>query len=177
MGGVAFADEDILQFNGTSWSLYFDGSDVGLPAAADVFAFYNLDADTILMSFAANVTLGGVTYTPRDIARFDATSLGSTTAGSFSMYFNGVDVGLSASAENIDALEVLPDNRILISTTGSPVVTGVSGALDEDILAFTPTALGTNTSGSWALYFDGSDVGLADTNNEDIDALDVAAQR
>ena len=98
------------------------------PAAADVFAFHQLDADTILMSFAANVTLGGVTYTPRDIARFDATSLGSTTAGTFSMYFNGVDVGLSASAENIDALEVLPDGKVLISTTGNPVVTGVTGA-------------------------------------------------
>src|SRR6185503_7478111 len=120
VGGVAFADEDILKFDGTTWSLYFDSSDVGLPAAADVFAFYNLDADTILMSFFADVTLGGVTYTPRDIAQFNATSLGSTTAGTFSMYFNGVDVGLSASAENIDALEVLPDNRILISTTGSP---------------------------------------------------------
>ena len=47
--------------------------------------------------------------------------------------------------------------------------------LDEDILAFTPTTLGANTSGTWAMYFDGSDVGLAETNNEDIDALDVAA--
>jgi hypothetical protein len=146
---------------------------VGLATAADVFAFYSLDADTILMSFAANVTLGGVTYTPTDIVRFDATSLGSTTAGTFSMYFNGVDVGLSASAESIDALEVLPDNRILVSTTGNPTVTGVTSGADEDILAFTPTTLGATTSGTWALYFDGSDVGLADTNNEDIDALDV----
>ena len=46
VGGVAFGDEDILQFNGTTWSLFFDGSDVGLPAAADVFAFHQLDADT-----------------------------------------------------------------------------------------------------------------------------------
>ena len=130
--------------------------------AADLFAFYNLDADTILMSFAHNVTLGGVTYTPTDIAQFDATSLGTTTAGAFSMYFNGVDVGLSASAENIDALDVLPDGRVLISTTGNPTVTGVTGAADEDILAFTPTTLGTTTSGTWAMYFDGSDVGLSD---------------
>jgi hypothetical protein len=59
------------------------------------------------------------------------------------MYFNGADVGLSSNFEDIDAIEVLPDNRVLISTTGDPSVTGVSGAADEDILAFTPTTLGT----------------------------------
>ena len=39
-------------------------------------------------------------------------------------------------------------------------VTGVSGA-DEDLLAFTPRTLGATTSGSFSLYFDGSDVGLS----------------
>jgi len=52
-------------------------------------------------------------------------------------------------------------------------VPGVSSAKDEDVLAFTPTALGNTTSGTWAMYFDGSDVGLAETSGEDIDALDV----
>jgi len=61
---------------------------------------------------------------------------------------------------------------VLISTVGDPSVTGITGAANEDILAFTPTSLGTNTSGTWSLYFDGSDVGLTDAN-EDIDALDV----
>ena len=173
VGGVAFGDEDILEFNGSTWSLFFDGSDVGL-TTVDVFAFYNLDANTILMSFNTSITLNGVTFAPTDIAQFDATSLGATTAGTFSMYFNGVDVGLSVAAENIDALDVLPDGKVLISTVGNPTVTGVTGAADEDILAFTPTTLGTTTSGTWALYFDGSDVGLADTGMEDIDALDVA---
>jgi len=65
----------------------------------------------------------------------------------------------------------LADGRVLVSTTGSSTV--VSGAADEDILAFTPTSLGANTSGTWAMYFDGSDVGLADSSNEDTDAVDV----
>ena len=173
VGGVAFADDDILQLNGSTWSLYFDGSDVGL-SSADVLALYSLDADSLLMSFNTSITLSGIAFTPTDIARFDASSLGSTTAGTFSMYFNGADVGLSASSENIDALEVLQDGKLLISTTGSPVVTGVSGAADEDILQFTPATLGTNTTGTWALYFDGSDVGL-DASSEDIDALDIDA--
>ena len=172
VGGVSFADEDILKFDGSTWSLFFDGSDVGL-TSADVLGFHLLDADSLLLTFNTSVTLGGVTYAPTDIVRFDATSLGPTTAGTFSMHFNGVAVGLSASTENIDAMDVLSDGKILISTTGNPTVPGLSGLADEDILAFTPQTLGNNTSGTWALYFDGSDVGLADSSQEDVDALSV----
>ena len=171
IGGVSSADEDILFFDGTNWSLFFDGSDVGV-GSPDLFAFSILDADTILMSFGTNVTVNGITATPQDVLRFDATSLGSTTAGTFSMYFDGSDVGLSTTAEKIDSLSLLPDGRLLISTTGDPSVPGVAGQ-DEDVLAFTPTSLGDVTSGTWSLYFDGSDVGLANTSGEDIDALDV----
>jgi len=69
-------------------------------------------------------------------------------------------------------VSLLPDGRVLLSTTGSSSVAGVTGA-DEDVLAFTPTTLGTATSGTWAMYFDGSDVGLADASSEDVDALDA----
>ena len=172
VGGVSFQDEDILEFNGTTWSLFFDGSDVGL-GPVDVFAFHLLDADSLLLSFNTSITLGGVTYAPTDIVRFDATSLGSVTAGTFSMYFNGIDVGLDASSDYIDAVDILPDGTLLISTRGNPSVPGLTGLADEDILAFTPATLGDPTSGTWALYFDGSDVGLADSSNEDVDALDV----
>ncbi|HEX6268592.1 MAG TPA: hypothetical protein VFZ43_00015 [Anaerolineales bacterium] len=172
VGGISFRDEDILRFDGSSWSLFFDGSDVGV-GGVDVFAFYLVDADTLLLSFDKAVTVGGLTFAPTDIAQFDATSLGDTTAGTFSMYFNGIDVGLDASADYIDALEVLPDGRLLISTRGNPTVPGVSGARDEDILAFVPGSLGNTTSGTWSMYFDGSDVGLGETSNEDIVALDV----
>jgi hypothetical protein len=171
VAGLAFADEDILNFDGSIWSLFFDGSDVGV-GAADVFAFYLLDQDSILLAFRASVTVGGQTYAPTDIVRFDATSLGLNTAGTFSMYFNGADVGLDATGEKIDALSVLPDGKILVSTTGDSSVPGVSGR-DEDVLAVTPITLGNNTSGTWTMYFDGSDVGLADTSSEDVDSLEV----
>jgi sugar lactone lactonase YvrE len=166
IGGISFADEDILEFNGTTWSLFFDGSDVGV-GGVDLFGFSLLDADTILMSFGGAVTVNGGTLsvTPQDVVKFDATSLGTSTAGTFSMYLDGSTVGLDASGESIDSVSQLSDGRILISTTANPSVPGVSGA-DEDILAFTPG------SGTWSLYFDGSDVGLT-TTSEDIDALDV----
>jgi hypothetical protein len=131
-----------------------------------------VDADTALMSFNSAITIGSLAINPQDVVQFDATSLGSLTAGSFSMYFDGSDVGLSSTAEKIDSVNVLDDGRLLISTTGNPSVPAVSGA-DEDILAFAATALGESTGGSWSLYFDGSDAGLAEASSEDVDALDV----
>ncbi|HSL45271.1 MAG TPA: hypothetical protein VK897_17690 [Anaerolineales bacterium] len=173
LGGVSFADEDILRFDGQNWSLFFDGSDVGL-SGTDVVAFNPLNETSLLLAFSGSPTLNGVVYSPNDIVRFNATSLGTTTAGTFSMYLDGSDVGLDTSAEKIDALGILPNGNVLISTTGNSSLPGVTWN-DEDILEFTPTSLGDNTSGTWSWYFDGSDVGLSTSSNEDLDALDVAA--
>jgi hypothetical protein len=169
--GFAFSDEDILRYdpNTNTWTLFFDGSDVGLTNSnADIDAFDILDDGTLLFSILGSATLPTVgSVTNADIVRFTPTSLGGTTAGSFSWYFDGSDVGLSSNSEDIDAVDRLADGRILISTSGSASVTGAS-ANDEDILAFTPTALGATTTGSWAFYFDGSDVGLSNSASEDV---------
>ena len=163
-------DEDIIYFDGATWSMLFDGSDVGVTGELD--AFHLLNANTVLFSLAGSTTLpGNVSVQDRDIVRFTATSLGSTTAGTFSIYFDGDDVGLTQSGEDLDAIDILPDGRIIVSTLGNFSVPGVSGA-DEDLIAFTPTTLGPTTSGTWAIYFDGSDVGLG---GEDVDALAIAS--
>src|SRR4030095_4256735 len=62
IGGVTFADDDILRFNGSTWSLYFDGSDVGLGSGVDATAFALVDEDTALFVFDTSVTLVSVTY-------------------------------------------------------------------------------------------------------------------
>jgi hypothetical protein len=170
-GGVAFADEDILQLNRVTnvWSMYFDGSDVGITSEVDAFAL--LPDGTILLSLDADVTVAGFgTVDDSDVIRFTPTSLGSTTAGTFTWYFDGSDVGLTTSAEDVDAIDFAPDGRLIISTLGSFGVSGVSGN-DEDLLAFTATSLGAATSGTWSLYFDGSDVGLNNATSEQINEI------
>ena len=164
-------DEDIITYNGSSWSMVFDGSDVGLSSEIDDFHLF--DSDTILLSLASDLSVPGLGVVDEsDIIRFDATSLGANTAGAFSLYFDGSDVGLTNSNEDVDALSILSDGRILVSTVGDASVPGLLAA-DEDLMAFTPTSLGATTAGSWALYFDGSDVGL--TGSEDIDGATLAA--
>ncbi|MGH3064856.1 MAG: hypothetical protein ACRDOF_01010, partial [Gaiellaceae bacterium] len=177
VGALAVANEDVVSFDGVaSFSLAFDGSDVGL-SSRRLDAFSWLDADTLLFSLDTDgAALPGVagTIDDSDIVRFDATSLGETTSGTFGLYFDGSDVGLTTNAEDVDAFELLANGQLLVSTQGSVGVTGVSGA-DEDLLAFTPATLGTTTSGAFSMYFDGSDVGLSTSAGEDIDAAAVDA--
>ena len=165
-------DEDVVAYDGTDFEMVFDGSDVGV-SGLDVDALAFLDDGSLLLSFTSAGSVGGAgSVDDSDIVRFVPAELGDNTAGSFEFYFDGSDVGLTTSGEDVDGLEVLDDGTLLISTTGSVSVSGASGS-DEDLLAFTPSQLGTTTSGSWVRYFDGSDVGLSTSSSEDTNAAAV----
>jgi hypothetical protein len=171
VGGASFADEDILSLNRSTgaWSLYFDGSDVGITSDVDAFAL--MTDGTILVSLDTDGTVTGFgTVDDSDILRFTSTSLGSNTTGSFTWYFDGSDVGLTTTAEDVDAISFSPDGKLILSTVGAFSVTGASGN-DEDLIAFTASTLGTTTTGTWSLYFDGSDVGLNTTTSEQINGI------
>ncbi|MCP4012351.1 MAG: hypothetical protein GY728_04495, partial [Phycisphaeraceae bacterium] len=150
-------------------SLWFDGSDVGL-SSFRLDGLSRLPDGDLLLSFNAGGTVGGVTFDDSDIVRFTPTQLGAATAGTFSLWFDGSDVGLTTNGEDINAFDVLEDGTIIISTQAGHRLASVRGN-DEDLLAFTPSSLGATTSGTFARYFDGSDVGLASSNAEDIDAI------
>lgn len=171
VGGVSFADEDVLAFDtGTnSWSMYIDGSDVGLSGAGarDVNAVHVLDDGSVLLSFLGATTIPDVgSVDDSDIVRFVPTSTGASTAGSFEWYFDGSDVGLSSNGEDVDSVYLTASGDLLISTLGSYSVTGASGS-DEDLIRFSPTSLGATTAGSWSIEFDGSDVALNSSSSED----------
>jgi hypothetical protein len=167
------ANEDILTWDGADgFDLYFDGTDVGLDKLV-LDAFAVTGPSEILMSFTAAGSVPDIgSVDDSDVVKFAADSLGENTAGSFSFYFDGSDVGLTRSGEDVDAIEVLQDGTLLLSTISSFSVPSLSGE-DEDVIAFTPASLGESTAGVWAMYFDGSDVGLADSSHEDVNAVAV----
>lgn len=180
VSGIAFGDEDIVAYNRNTgtWSWIFDGSDVGM--SGDMDSVTRLSDGSLLLSFDASFTLTGVgTVDDSDVIRFVPTSLGATTAGTSSMYFDGSDVGLAANDEDIDAFGFAPNGALVVSVLGQFSVPGPSSTTlsgqDEDLIAFTPTSLGATTSGTWAMYFDGSDVGLSETNNEDVNGVWIDA--
>jgi len=168
--GLSFRDEDILVYNQANdqWDMVFDGSDVGV-GNADLDGFAILDDGTILMSFDVPINFPAIGLVDdSDIVKFTPTQLGPNTSGSFTLFFDGSDVGLTTGSEDIDALAYTADGKLLISTYGTATVDGVR-ALDEDLLRFTPTSLGATTAGTWELFFDGSAVGLT-TSSEDVTA-------
>ncbi len=176
-------NEDVVEYNPSTgtWTMLFDGSDVGL-AGFVIDGLAQTATGDILLSFTAAGTISGMTGGPSgsttlddsDIVRFVPTSLGSTTAGSFVFHFDGSDVGLTQNDEDIDAIAIAPDGRLVISLLGAGSATGSTTVQDEDVLVFTATSLGSATAGSFAMYFDGSDVGLSTNAGEDLVGLAFA---
>jgi hypothetical protein len=162
--GLAYTDEDVvLDDPDTGLSLLFDGSTRGL-AEEDVDALARLADGRLLLSLDSPVKnlpgLGAVAVDDSDVVSYNPAT------GLYAWYFDGSDVGLTTTAEDIDALALLPDGRLLLSTTGALKVTGLTAA-DEDVVAFNGTLGSNTTSGTWSLYFDGTDL----PNLSDIDAI------
>ena len=170
VGGITYADEDVLAFdtNSSSWSMVIDGSDIGL-TINDIDALQRLTDGSFLISLERAQSIGSLgTVDDAEMVRFVPTSLGDTTSGTFEKYFDGTDVGLAAGGEDVDGFGLAADGRPVASTLGGFFV-GVSGE-GKDLIVLNDAILGDPTSGTWATYFDGSDVELTDTA-EDIDAL------
>jgi hypothetical protein len=128
------------------------------------------------MSTLGPFSVTGASGENADLTRFVPTALGATTSGTWSMYFDASDVGLTTNNEGVDAVAVedsSPTDKIILSTTGSFSVTGLSGG-DEDVFKFvpTPTSTGSNTAGTYesALFFDGSAFGL---EGNDVTGIDL----
>jgi serine protease len=171
LGGLSFTGSDLVSVvTGPDGQLFYqmllDGSDVGLNTKSErLSAFTFLPNGSLLVSTVGNYNVpaaggGRLKGGPQEILQFWYTQLGETTIGYWSVYLKGSDVGLSSPTENIDAIAVLPNGNLIISTTGLVAAPGVI-AQGEDLIVFKPAARGDYTRGSWSLYFDGSDVGLS----------------
>ena len=112
-------------------------------------------------------SVGGVDFTPADILAYD----GAT--GQWSLQFNASDVSV---AKNLAAFarqdrSGQPDLYYLVFNANQNIP-GLGTVTPFDVVRFTPTQLGATTAGTFAWYFDGSDVGLTQSG-EKIDALSL----
>ena len=168
LNGNNFDDEDVIVYDpiNQTWSQYLDGSDIGL-AGSDLDGVHVNSNGSVLFSLNDDANIDGIgDVDDADILSFNPTSTGDNTTGTLELYFDGSDVGLDSSSEDIDGLSVASNGDILISTNSSYNIKGLSGE-DEDILAFSADSLGSDTRGSFSIYIDGSDIGLTE-GNEDI---------
>jgi hypothetical protein len=157
--------------------MVFDASVAELSKNVADFSFSNGDPSAavrkgyIIMSLGQKQNVPGVgTVKPNDLIAFRADDLGADTAGTFQLFMDGSDVGLSTKGEQIDGLDLHGNGNMLLSTTGSGnAPTGGEPATvffnDEDIVNFNFQTLGANTNGSFNMALDGSEHGLASTTN------------
>jgi hypothetical protein len=113
-----------------------------------------------------------MTARDEDVIAFTPASLGHATTGTFSLWFDGSDVGLAETGEDIDAVAIDASGLLYLSGADPVAVTGVT-AQDEDVFVFSPTALDPpTTAGSFTTvpYFDGSAFGLG---ANDVSGFDV----
>ena len=177
--GVDVDDSDLVLFTPTStgsntagsWSFFFDGSDVSLTTnGEDIDGVCVLDDGTFLFSTVGTAKGGGPNSHDENVALFTPTSLGANSGGSWSLFFDGSDVGFSQSGgEDLDGISLDFDGTLLFSTVGSYSGSGSSGA-DEDVSRFTGT-FGGATSGSAQLILDLTALGI--DASEDVDALSI----
>lgn len=168
------------------WGQALRGLDLYLPAGID--AAHLLPSGDLLVSFATPALVPGLVGGPpgdvvddSDIVLIRGSGVwiehppSSEAAPTIHFYFDGSDVGLDTDPEDVDALAVLPDGRLLLSTIGASGVPGLAWD-DVDVVAFSPVSLGAKTAGAFSLYFDGSLVGLTPNSSEDVDALSVTPE-
>ena len=170
VGGITFKDEDILAYDLQShqWSMYFDGSDVGISKDVDGLAV--AWDGSLVLSFNATTKVPGVgLVSDADLVLFTPTRLGATTAGTFVHELTGAEIGLEGANEDIDAIGVdQTTDWLLLSTIGDFTTTDeapISGQ-DKDIFAVEDRLYEYETT----LYLDGSTVGLT-TGKEDIGGI------
>ncbi len=170
--GINFGTEDILEWDGSQWSLFFDGSAAGLKSgnkAHDINGIHVNEANDIYLTFFQNkimtADLGQVFG--HDIIHYDGSD--------FSFFFDGSDLGLSTVSEKLDGLHIVEDDSglpgggacteyILVSTFGTGKVPAAGGGQlsfqGEDVLGFCAASTGTDTAGSWYMVLDGSAEGM-----------------
>jgi len=165
-------DEDIVLYDAGVWSLYFDGSDVGLGDGAnneDVDAFEIMPNGRPVISVRGQGNVPGFgTFNDEDLMRCEGT-FGPTTTCTWKMHLDGSDVGLAAESEDVDGVSVSGGN-IYLSTQGDFSTGGGNAGQGVDVFACVAPTLGTNSAcSSFSLFFDGSANGI--TNN--LDAIDL----
>jgi hypothetical protein len=113
LGNVTAADEDLVQLASTQpedWVLFFDGSEEGVPAGADLDGADVIDSTGHLaLSFDISGTVGGVAFADEDILEF------APSTGTWSMRYDGSAAHPELVAADVDALFVPEPGAVVLA--------------------------------------------------------------
>jgi uncharacterized repeat protein (TIGR01451 family) len=159
-------DSDIIRFiprtlgltTAGTFAFYLDGSDVGLATnGEDIDAIGFTPEGDLVISTLGGINTGTVRGGDEDLLRFRATRLGSNSAGSWDLYFDGSDVAMTAATEDLFGVWIDANSgAIYMSMAGAFAVNGLSGQ-GSDLSFCTPARLGSTTACAFINYWRGAD--------------------
>ena len=121
--GLVAADEDVVDWNGTSFSLVFDGSARGLDPALDVDAVHGLGGGVFQLSFDTAGQITGLAFDDEDVMRFDGTS--------WSVELDATQASSAWGAADLDAVTVPEPSFGLMLLFGATGLMGLAMSRSE----------------------------------------------
>lgn len=157
-------DEDVLKYEGGTWSIWFRGATCGLNSSdsGDIDAV-SVAGDVVYFSTLGNLSVSGLgAADDADIYRW------VRGAGTCTRVFDASAVGLPTNA-NVDGLHVDGGKYYLSFSrdAGTSVPGGLGTVQDESVIAYDTATL------SWSMYFLGS--GLNQNTSQDVDDISIAS--
>lgn len=155
------ADEDVLYYDAGTWSLWFDGSAMGLPAT-------DLDAISVVGN-TLYFSTGNAAVPPGAGGSGDDADIYRWNGGR--SYTRVVDASAAPyrlpAAANIDGLIFIDATHFYLSFSATSTTVPVLGPVqDEDVVSY--------NAGTWSVYFDGTAAGLT-ADALDLDAISFAS--
>jgi FtsP/CotA-like multicopper oxidase with cupredoxin domain len=159
VGGAA-DNADIYEWTGTGHNRSIDMTALyNLPGAANVDGYARVDATHFYLSFADNTTVPGLgTVQDEDVV--------FRNGGSWQLFFDGTARGLTAAAQDVDAISV-DGSTLYFSTVGNTNPPGAGGTADDaDVYSWNGSA--------FSRVWDATANGLpAATNVDGLDRVDA----
>ncbi len=117
-GALTVADEDLVRWNGSSFSLAFDGSAAGVDRALDVDAAQDLGGGAFLMSFDTAGSVGGIVFQDEDVLRY--------AGGAWSLEIDGSALDADWGAADLVAVQVPEPDGVAGVFVGTLACTGLA---------------------------------------------------
>ena len=132
LGGLTFNNGDLAEYNPTTdtATLFFDGS--LFSGVEEIDAVHVLANGNIILSTENDATLGGLLFEDGDLVEYNPTTDVAT------LYF---DEDLFSQDESIDAVYILDNGNIILSTVSNARLGGLNFGY-EDLVEYNPTNFG-----------------------------------
>ena len=136
LGGKFYQDEDLVRYDGVSFSMFLQGATAGIEARLDVDGVHQLDNGSLLLSMDVAGSVDGISFEGADVLEYDPASVTWTLVYDASTVPIAAGVGTDALAatqppdQDRDGTPDAVDNCILHAN--GPLIPDAGGNIQRD---------------------------------------------